>query len=79
MYDNLMLTTVDNPFNPKTDYDKWQQWDEDNGYYTESYIARLIADEEGFDIDDDVKMKELVDKVITDILNNDIINQYKLV
>lgn len=79
MYNDLMLTTVDNPFNPKTDYDKWQQWDEDNGYYTESYIARLIADEEGFDIDDDVKMKELVDKVITDILNNDIINQYKLV
>lgn len=66
MYNDLMLTTVDNPFNPKTDYDKWQQWDEDNGYYTESYIARLIADEEGFDIDDDVKMKELVDKVITD-------------
>ena len=27
-----MITTVDNPFNPREDYLQWNQWDIDNGY-----------------------------------------------
>jgi hypothetical protein len=76
---NLVLTTVDNPYNPKTDYDKWQMWDEDNGYDTERFVARLVSMEDGFDIDDEVKLNELTDKVIREILDNDVINQYMLI
>lgn len=76
---DLVLTTIDNPFNPKTEYAKWQTWDNDNGYYTEEFIARLISDEEGFDIDDEVKMIELTNKVINDILEHDMTKMYILV
>lgn len=78
--DNVyVLTTTDNPYNPKTDYDEWKQWDEDNGYFTEQYIARLLDMEGNFDVDDELTLNTLRDKVIQEILENDIINQYMLV
>lgn len=42
-----MITTVDNPFDPRTDYQAWYQWDVAQGYNTCAYLARiaLIADE----------------------------------
>jgi hypothetical protein len=76
--DDLMLTTLDNPYNPKEDYGKWKRWDEDNNYYTESYIARLIDMEEFVD-DDDLRLEELRKKVILDILEHDVLNVYTLV
>lgn len=36
-----MLTTVDNPFDPFTQWDDWRRFDEDKGYYTCEFIARL--------------------------------------
>lgn len=36
-----MLTTVDNPFDPFTQWDDWRRYDEDKGYYTCEFIARL--------------------------------------
>lgn len=74
-----MLTTIDNPFNPKTEYPKWQTWDIENGYNTEAYIARLLHMEDDFDIDNDVLTNILTDKVIIDILENDLLDVYILV
>lgn len=37
-----MLTTIDNPYDPHEEYDKWYEWDVDNGYHTSSYLARLV-------------------------------------
>lgn len=38
------VTTTDNKFNPFTQYDRWKAYDENEcGYYTESYIARIAA------------------------------------
>lgn len=36
-----VLTTIDNPYNPKEDFTKWYQWDTQNGYNTSEYIGRL--------------------------------------
>lgn len=77
--DTLVLTTKDNPYNPKTDYDKWKSWDEDNGYETEAYVARLLSMEEDFDIDDEIVLDTLTDKVVTEILEHDVLNVYVLV
>ena len=38
-----MLTTVDNPFNPFTQFDEWNAYDEAAGYYTLSFLARIIT------------------------------------
>lgn len=77
--DELMLSTIDNPYNPKTDYYMWKRWDKDNGYNTEEYIARLINMEEDFDVDDDFMLNVLTTKVINDILENDDLQLYRLV
>lgn len=37
-----MLSTIDNPFNPFTDFDKWNQYDQAKGYFTLSYLARVV-------------------------------------
>lgn len=37
-----MLTTLDNPFNPFTEFDKWKQFDESKKYYTLSYLGRIV-------------------------------------
>lgn len=36
-----MLTTVDNPYNPHTQWDEWYKWDTSHGYLTAEWIARL--------------------------------------
>lgn len=79
MDDNMVLTTKDNPYNPKTDYDNWKDWDENNNYNTESYVARLVAMEGEFDVDDDLTLNSIIDKVYHDILEQDILGVYVLV
>lgn len=37
----VFLTTIDNPFNPNTQWDDWLRYDEDHGYYTTPYLARI--------------------------------------
>lgn len=47
-----MLTTVDNPYNPFTQWDEWLRYDRDHGYYTNEYLARVaLTDEELSDED----------------------------
>lgn len=36
-----MLTTVDNPFDPFTEFDEWYGWDRDAGYNTPALLARI--------------------------------------
>jgi hypothetical protein len=38
-----MLTTVDNPFNPVTQFDEWNTWDQSAGYNTLAYLARVVV------------------------------------
>lgn len=77
--DELVLTTIDNPHNPKTDYPLWKRWDNDNGHNTEEYIARLISMEAEYDVDDEFLLNVLTNRVIEDILLNDTLEVYRLV
>ena len=36
-----MLTTIDNPYNPFTQWDEWYAFDEQKGYCTCEYLARV--------------------------------------
>lgn len=36
-----MLTTLDNPYNPFTQFDDWSAYDILKGYHTSSYLARI--------------------------------------
>lgn len=54
-YIDVMLTTVDNPYNPFEDFDKWINYDMVHGYNSCGIVARLApgVDEynEEFDVD----------------------------
>lgn len=38
-----MITTVDNPYDPRTDFRAWYMWDTGQGYNTSAYLARVAA------------------------------------
>lgn len=40
---DVMLTTIDNPYNPFTDFDDWYAYDTAMGYNTCGYLARIAA------------------------------------
>lgn len=50
--DPVMVTTIDNPYNPFTQFEDWKAFDEYKGYYTCEYLDRVsntspeLSDEE---------------------------------
>ena len=38
----VAITTSDNPYNPLTDYDNWENFDRQHGYGTSEYLARVV-------------------------------------
>lgn len=73
----MMLTTMDNPFNPKTDYDKWRNWDIRNGYNTEEYLDRVSNIPP--DLDDDEKISSLILDAMLSIVEHDMTGMYKII
>lgn len=41
------ISTIDNPFDPITDFDNWLKYDNEKGYYTCSKLARFTNIKEG--------------------------------
>lgn len=60
-----MLTTVDNPHDPREDYRAWNAWDVAHGYNTSAYLARVLmeADEMPGPVRDR-QIEEAIDEVI---------------
>lgn len=73
----LMLTTLDNPYNPKKDYDKWRKFDIDNNYFTEEYLDRVA--EIPPDLEDEYEIDQLLTDAMLSILEDDVIGTYKLI
>lgn len=43
MKEESMLTTLDNPYNPFTQYEDWNAFDSQVGYHTPEYLARIVV------------------------------------
>ena len=56
METKVMITTIDNPYNPFTDYDNWLAFDIEKGYYTCSKLARIS------NVTDDMTDKEMIEE-----------------
>lgn len=60
-----MLTTIDNPFDPFTQFDDWYNYDESMGYHTCSYLARIaITSDELSDLDQALSNEEAIDEIV---------------
>lgn len=60
-----MITTEDNPYDPRTDYSSWYRWDVGQGYNTCSYLARVAAlPEDVPQIVHDAYIESAIDEII---------------
>lgn len=71
-----MLTTVDNPFNPFTNYDEWLAFDEQKGYYTNNFLARVVLTSDELS---EADQAEDVEQAIDEIIKYDVLQLYKKV
>ncbi len=61
-----MLTTTDNPYDPFTDYESWNAFDEQNGYNTNGLLARMaLTSNELTDEENELA----INHAVNDILN----------
>ena len=60
-----MLTTIDNPYNPFKQFDEWRVYDESNGYYSSSLLARVAYhSDELSDADQELAIETAIDEII---------------
>jgi len=61
-----MLTTLDNPFNPFERFDDWLTYDQDKGYHTLSYLARIVkTSPELSDEDESLAIEAAIDEIVS--------------
>lgn len=60
-----MLTTVDNPFNPFTQFDEWYAWDSKAGYHTPSLLDRIVFNSDDLSPADQAKaIQNGIDEIV---------------
>lgn len=60
-----MLTTVDNPWDPFTQFDQWFVYDTQSGYNTAAYLARIVrSSDELSEPDQAVAIESAIDEIV---------------
>ena len=62
---SVMLSTIDNPFNPFTDFDSWFKFDSIHGYNSCNYLARIALTSDS--LPDQVNQEE-IERAIDEIV-----------
>lgn len=59
------LTTVDNPYDPFTEFDQWMEWDHRLGYDTPNYLGRIvISSDELSEVDQQEAVSQAIDEIL---------------
>lgn len=69
----VMLSTIDNPFNPFEDFDSWFLFDVEKGYNSCSYLARIAKTSNEFT---EKEEDEEIERAIDEIIQYDFMNLY---
>ena len=60
-----MLTTIDNPYNPFTEFDAWFSFDEQKGYNSCEYLARVAnTSDELSDEENAIEIEKAIDSIV---------------
>lgn len=65
------LSTIDNPFNPFTQFDSWFLFDVGKGYNSCSYLARIARTSDQLT---EKENDEEIERAIDEIIENDLFN-----
>lgn len=60
---DVVLTTVDNPYDPFTQEDAWLAYDLSKGYNTNAYLNRMV-EQENYDDPTVEQISKVIDKII---------------
>lgn len=61
-----LVTTTDNPYDPFDQFDEWFAFDEQKGYHTCSYLARIAAySDELSEADQTRVINDAVDEIVS--------------
>jgi hypothetical protein len=71
-----MLTTIDNPFDPRTQWDEWYVWDASAGYNTPSYLARVTRTSDSLS---EADQSQAIEDAIDEIVKENILGIYRKV
>ena len=69
----IMLSTIDNPYDPFDDFKNWFLFDVQHGYNSCAYLARIAQTSEKFT---EKEMNEEIEKAIDEIIELDFMNVY---
>ena len=59
------ITTADNPFDPFDQFDDWFRFDQDKGYNSCSYLARVAHTSDSLtDEENEVEIERAIDEII---------------
>lgn len=59
-----MVSTVDNPFNPWTQFDEWYAWDEAHGYHTCALLGRVVRTSDSLsDADESIAIENAIEEI----------------
>ena len=62
---DVMLTTIDNPFDPFKQFDEWLAFDESKGYFTNEYLARIVkTSDELSEADERFAIESAMDEIV---------------
>ena len=70
------LTTTDNPYDPFTQFDAWFRFDEDKGYHSCAYLARIARTSDQLSA---VENEQEIERAIDDIVKYNPLGIYKKV
>lgn len=72
----VMLTTIDNPYDPFEDFDNWYKFDEIYGYHSCGLLARIAYTSSAFP---DSYNQKIIEDAIDEIIQFDMQKVYKKV
>lgn len=76
MSKQVMLTTIDNPFDPFEQFDSWFLFDVEKGYNSCDYLGRIAKTSEQLSDDEN---NEEIERAIDEIIKYDFTNTFKKV
>lgn len=60
-----MLSTIDNPFDPFSEFNKWLDYDLEKGYYSCGYLARIARTSDSMsETENDAEIERAIDEII---------------